>query len=161
MELCAWISTSGVVILPHSSPIVLCTGHNITVGLHTLLRCMVKAGIQVSYLVGYGMKAPFEEMNTLVGLSPPPFGTVLCRYDLGRNIKAPYIPLFGSAEGVRGTLYPILHDFGKGLGSIEVTMSSPDNDVQSCKMQVYPHLIHYLKARGLGIEMPATVRRIV
>lgn len=61
-------------------------------------------------------------------------------------------------ERVSGTVYPMLHEFGRGFGSIETTMScdDDDDDVKMCK--VYPHLIHYLKATGLNIEMPTTMR---
>ena len=91
-------------------------------------------------------------LRYLVGLRPPS-AAVMCRYDFGRAVDVSYIPLFGVEEGVRGTVF---HEFGEGARSVELTFDCAD--AKLVKMKVYSHLIHYLKAKGVNIEMPQTIR---
>ena len=98
MELCAQITVAGVTLIPHSCPTILCTG-TITIGLQTLARCIIQCQINVLYLVGYGMKALYTDYMYLIGIRPPSVITQCCRYDLGRQVMVPYIPLFGWNTG--------------------------------------------------------------
>ena len=66
-----------------------------------------------------------------------------------------YIPLFGLEENVRGTVYPMLNDFGEGAGSVELSLKCAC--AKEVKMKVYPHIIHYLKVMGVNMEMPKTM----
>ena len=54
-----------------------------------------------------------------------------------------------------GTVYPMLNDFGEGAGSVELSLECAN--AQEVKMKVYPHIIHYLKAIGINMEMPITM----
>ena len=82
LRLCAHLTLSGVLIMPHEAPTILCKGHNLTISLPTLTRCLLKTGISIVYLVGYGMKAKYTDLRHLVGLCPPRECRVLCRYDV-------------------------------------------------------------------------------
>ena len=66
-----------------------------------------------------------------------------------------YIPVFGKQEDVSGTVYLILGELGGGSGSVEVNF-----DLQSCVLKVYPKVIHYIKARNIGVDLPTTVKGI-
>lgn len=70
----------------------------------------------------------------------------------------PYIPVFGKQEDVSGTVYLMLGEFGGGGGSIEVNFDLPN--IQSCVLKVYPKVIHYIKARNIGVDLPTTVKGI-
>ena len=143
LELCARIMIADVLIMPHTADTILCTGHNITISLHTLTRYLLQCGITS---VGYGMKSPYRDLIELRGLTPPT-PSVICRYDFGRVVSVDYIPLFGLEENVRGTVYPMLNDFGEGAGSVELSLKCAR--AKEVKMKVYPHIIHYLKAMGI------------
>ena len=82
------------------------------------------------------------------------------RYDLGRNVDVPFIPLFGLSDDTRGTVYPMLHNFGEGHGSVKFSLQSSDEDISSVNLKVYPNLVHFLKSNGLNQEMPQTLRGI-
>ena len=71
LELCARITVAGVLIMPHTADTILCTGHNITIGLHTLTRCLLQCGITSVTFVGYGMKSPYRDLIELRGLTLP------------------------------------------------------------------------------------------
>ena len=159
IELCARITVAGVTLIPHSCPTILCTGTStgtITIGLQTLARCIIQCQINVLYLVGYGMKAPYTDYMYLIRIRPPSVITQCsCRYDLGRQVMVPYIPLFGIEDGIQGTVYGMLN---LQDGSVSLNIECEEENVQGITLKVYPRIIHYLKAMGLNQEMPQTIR---
>ena len=145
----------GITILPHHTPAVFTTGSPL-VGLHQLARRFIELRIRFVVLVGYGMKTPYTDMNMLCRLSTPLEGGYN-RYDVGRNVSLPYIPLFNFYPRMSGEVYPMLTELGDGNGSIHSSpmRAGPQGGVT---LKVYPHLLHYLKARRISPDLPATIR---
>ena len=52
----------------------------------------------------------------------------------------------------------MLGDLGEGEGSVMMKLQHKEDNVRSLKLKVYPHLLHYLKAHGLNIKIPSTMR---
>ena len=68
----------------------------------------------------------------------------------------PYIPIFGKVDDVSGNIYPMLRELGGGYGSVELNYELPHT--QTCKLKCYPKVVHYLKARNIGVDLPTTVK---
>ena len=153
-ELCHYLCRQGLTVIPHTSPHCLVRG-KITSGLRMLGRGIRHCRIPVILLVAYWMKAPFPDMCLFSSFQPPPC-SLLSRFDLGRYCHVPYIPIFGKVDDVSGNIYPILREFGGGYGSVELNYELPHT--QTCKMKYYPKLVHCLKARNIGVDLPTTVK---
>ena len=52
----------------------------------------------------------------------------------------------------------MLGELGGGYGSMELNLELPHT--QTCELKWYPKLIHYLKARNIGVDLPTTVKDI-
>ena len=86
---------------------------------------------------------------------PPPC-SLLSWFDLGRYCYVPYIPIFGKVDDISGNIYPMLGELGGGYGSVELNYELPHTE--TCKMKCYPKLVHFLKARNIGVDLPTTVK---
>ena len=82
--------------------------------------------------------------------------SVLSRFDLGRYCYVPYIPIFGKEDDVLHNIYPMLGELSHGYGSVELNLELPH--AQSCQLKCYPKLVHYLKARNIGVDLPMTLK---
>ena len=111
--------------------------------------------IPVILLVAYRMKAPFPDLCLFSSFQPPPC-SLLSRFDLGRYCHVPYIPIFGKVDDVSGNIYPMLRELEGGYGSVELNYELPHT--QTCKLKCYPKVVHYLKARNIGVDLPTTVK---
>ena len=78
------------------------------------------------------------------------------RFDLGRYVSIPYIPLFGIEDDVKGEVYPMLGVLGGGHGSVSIEFKV-EHSIRST-LKVYPRVVHYLKVRNIGKELPTTNR---
>ena len=56
----------------------------------------------------------------------------------------------------RAIIYPMLGELGGGYGSVELNYEL--SHTQNCKLKCYPKLVHYLKARNIGVDLPTTVK---
>ena len=68
----------------------------------------------------------------------------------------PYSPIFGKVDDISGNVYPMLGELGDGYGSVELNYEFPHT--QTTKLKCYPKLVHYLKARNIGVDLPTTVK---
>ena len=68
----------------------------------------------------------------------------------------PYIPIFGKVDDVSGNIYSMLRELWGGYGSVKLNYELPH--AQSCKLKCYPKVVHYLKARNIGVDLPTTVK---
>ena len=50
----------------------------------------------------------------------------------------------------------MLGQLGGGYGSVELNYELPHT--QSMKLKCYPKLVHYLKARNIGMDLPTTMK---
>ena len=69
-------------------------------------------------LDGCGIKSPVEDFRSLSGIVTAIPG-VSNRFDLGRYVKLPYIPLFNIMPEINGEVYPMFCDFGDRNGSVK------------------------------------------
>ena len=50
----------------------------------------------------------------------------------------------------------MLGSLGEGYGSVAIAFQVEHS--HRCTLKVYPRIVHYLKARNIGKELPTTVR---
>ena len=138
-KLCEYFERQGITILPHHTSTVFCTGSPL-VGLHQLARGLEELRIRFVTLVGYGIKTPYSDMQLLCHISESLEGG-LNRYDVGRNMSLPFIPLFNFDSRMSGETFPMLTKLGEGNGSVQSALmrAGPQSTVT---LKVYPHLIH-------------------
>ena len=79
----------------------------------------------------------------------------LNRYDVGRNVSLPFIPLFNFDSHMSGETFPML---GEGNGSVQSALmrAGPQSTVT---LKVYPHLIHYIKAAKTYPRLSGDIRQ--
>ena len=76
----------------------------VTVGLHVLADCLIRASVNTVYIVCYGMKLPYAMGSSLMNLDGPDISATR-RFGIGRLVYTDYIPLFGLDKRMKGTVY--------------------------------------------------------
>lgn len=121
-----------------------------------LVRALQKVNITYVTLVSYGMKMNYADCLFIDVFNGP---DIPKRFDIGRNVSTPSIPLFDLSEKtVRGTIYPMFGNLGAGYGSVELILDAQTNGMQSLKLKYYARLMRYLKANRITSTLPATNR---
>ena len=149
-KICVTLCHQGLTVLLHNSPHCLVRG-KIPCGLRMLGRGIQQCRIPIVIVVAYGKKTPFADLCILSSFQPP-LCSLLSQFDLSRYCYVLYIPIFGKVDDVLSNIYPMLGELGGGYGSVEVNLKLPHT--QSCTPKIYPKLVHYLKARNIGADLP-------
>ena len=155
IALCTEISNSGITVKPHSSCLAFIRGR-CTIGLYILIRAMVATKITITntLMIGYGMKMPYAESLFVDESEGPPH---LRRFDIGRNVEANSIPVFGiSQRHSHATVFPMFGNMGARFGSISLQLLPSSSYVQSLTIKCYPRILHYLKGTCITMDLPQT-----
>ena len=108
-------------------------------------RGLMHSKVEHVIVLGYGMKSPVTDLISIAAFTTPSIFHI-SRYDLGRYVNIPYIPLFGTEEdyNIKAEMFPMLGTLGEGHGSLSIEFDT--EDAQKCTFKVYPCVVHYLKA---------------
>ena len=56
-----------------------------------------------------------------------------------------------------GDTFPMLGDLEESFESVSVHMSA--GQISKYVLKVYPHLVHFIKAKGVEVDLPTTIHR--
>lgn len=75
-----------------------------------------------------------------------------------KHSHAIYTRFSVTADNCFAKVYPMFGDLGAGYGSTSLDIPATSNEIQLVTMKCYPRLLHNIKASGITMELPKTIR---